>query len=216
MPGGGYFFYQWSPATALALYWLENVIGSIAMAVRISEHRRLTGDRAHRDPQLGLKFTSEDSRGREKPVRFKSFLSEFATGMTAFGVAHGAFLGVALAAIVQRPDFGALKDGAIVIALCHAIAVTIDLFTIQNWPFEKLKEQAQNLMGRTILVQFALIGGTWLAIAKDSPDSFFKVFVWLKTASDVAGLLPMPRRDAPVVALDETAERDIKHKKRKR
>ena len=217
VPGGGYLLYQWTPATALALYWFENVIGSVAMAIRISEHRRLNGDRAHRDPQLGLKFTSEDSRGKEKPVKFKSFLSEFVTGMTAFGVAHGAFLVVALAAIVQKPDWAALKQGAIAIALCHAIAVTVDLFTIQNWPFEKLKEQAQSLMGRTILVQFALIGGTWLAIAKDQPDSFFKVFVWLKTASDVAGMvtslaLPKP----PVVALDETVERDIKHKKRNR
>ena len=217
VPGGGYLLYQWSPATALALYWFENAVGSIAMAIRISEHRRLTGDRAHRDPQLGLKFTSEDRRGREKPVKFKSFLSEFVTGMTAFGVAHGAFLAVAMAAIVQRPDVAALKEGAIAIVLCHAIAVTIDLFTIQNWPFEKLKEQAQNLMGRTILVQFALIGGTWLAIAKDQPASFFKVFVWLKTASDVAGMLTsLARPSPPVIALDEPVERDNKRKKRKR
>lgn len=217
MPGGGYLLYNWSPATALALYWVDNVVGSIAMAVRISEHRRLTGDRAHRDPQLGLRFTESKGGGPEKPVKFKSFLSEFVTGSTAFGVAHGAFLAVALAAIVQHPDFAALKEGAIAIALSHAIALIIDLFTIQNWPFEKLKEQAGNLMGRTILVQLALIGGTWLAIAKDSPDSFFRVFVWLKTASDVAGMLSsLARRPAPVVALGEPVERDSKRKKRQR
>ena len=160
------------------------------MAIRISEHRRLTGAEEHRHPQLNLQMTTSSGGRKEKPVKFKSFLAEFLTGTIMFGVGHGIFLAVVLAIVVEHPDYAALKEGAITIALCHAIAVTVDLFTIQNWPFERLKNQALTLMGRTILVQFALIGGTWFAIYKDSKESFFTVFVWLKTASDIGGMLP--------------------------
>lgn len=187
------------------------------MSIRISEHQRLTGDKNHRHPQLGFTMTTSSGRnGKEKPVKFKSFLSEFFAGFTAFGLAHGAFLFVVIAATVEHPEWAAIKEGAMTIALCHAIAVTVDLFTIQNWPFEKLKDQAEKLMGRTILVQFALIGGTWWAISRDAKDEFFRVFVWLKTASDIFGLLPdMATATPPVVALDQPAERDTGKKKKR-
>ena len=215
IPGGGYLLGQWSPVTALVLYWFENIVGSLAMAVRISEHRRLTGAKEHREPQLGFTMTTQSGNRPEKKVKFKSFLEEFLNASMWFGAGHGIFLAVALLAIVQHPDYASLKEGAITIALCHAIAVTVDLFSIQDSPFERLKTQAQSLMGRTILVQFALIGGTWLAIYKDSPDSFFRVFVWLKTASDIAGMLPSKETPPPVVALDGQVPQNIKHKKKK-
>ena len=208
MPGGGYFVAGWSPATALTLYWVENMVGTLAMAIRIAEHRRLTGDQEHRRAHLGLTLTTSSGRGPDTPVKFKSFLSEFFTGSMMFGIGHGVFLGVVLLAIVARPEVAALREGVIAIVLCHAIAVTIDLFTIQNWPFQRLLDQAQSLMGRAILVQFALIGGTWLAIYRDSPQSFFSVFVWLKTASDVAGTLTsLTSAPPPVVALKDSVEK---------
>ena len=187
------------------------------MAIRISEHRRLTRDQEHRNPQLGFTMTTSSGKGgKEKPVKFKSFLAEFLSGMTAFGLAHGAFLFVVLAATVDKPEWAAIKEGAITIALCHAISLTVDLFTIQNWPFAKLKDQAEKLMGRTILVQFALIGGTWWAIYQDQKDEFFRVFVWLKTAADVFGMLPDTSSAPPVIAVDQPAEPAPKAKKRKR
>ena len=187
------------------------------MAVRISEHRRLTGDQAHRHAHLGLTFTTSSGGGPDKPVKFKSFLSEFFTGSMMFGIGHGAFLFVVLAAVVERPEAAALKEGVIAIVLCHAIAVTVDLFTIQHWPFEKLKDQAGTLMGRSILVQFALIGGTWLMVYRDSKESFFNVFVWLKTASDVAGMLTsMPGTQAAVAALEKKVEPVKKRRRRQR
>lgn len=190
MPGGGYLFNEWSPATALALYWVDNLIGGVAMAVRIAEHRRLTGAAGHSRAQLGATLTTSSGDGPEKPVKFRSFLAEFLTVNTIFNLAHGVFLAVVLAIIAQPPDLNALKEGAIAIALCHAIAVTIDLFTIQNWQFAALKAQAEKMMGRIILVHAAIIGGTWFMMASDAPDSFFTVFVWLKAFSDIGNLLP--------------------------
>ena len=38
VPGGGYLLGQWSPATALALYWFENLVGGAAMAMTFHPH----------------------------------------------------------------------------------------------------------------------------------------------------------------------------------
>jgi hypothetical protein len=189
VPGGGYFVAGWSPATALALYWVENVIASIAMGIRIAEHQRLTGLAGHRRAQLGTVVTTPSGDG-EKHVRFRSFLSEFLVTTMMFSLAHGVFLAALLGIVLELPDFDAMGQGAIAIVLCHAIAVTADRFTIANWTFARLKGQAERLMGRVMLVQFAIIGGTWVMAFRDSKESFFSVFVWLKALSDLGTILP--------------------------
>lgn len=167
------------------------------MAIRIAEHRRLTGAAGHGRAQLGAAVTMT-SGGVEKPVKFRSFLSEFLVTNTMFNIGHGVFLAALLGIVLEPPDFGELRQGAIAIALCHAIAVTVDRFTIANWTFAKVKAQAEHLMGRVILVQFALIGGTWFMAFRDSKDSFFSVFVWLKALSDLGTMLPTyDPREAP-------------------
>jgi hypothetical protein len=197
VPGGGYLIDEWSAATSLALYFVDNVVGSIAMALRIVEHRRLTNAAGHGRAQLGVTMTTS-SEEDEQQVKFKSFLSEFLAATSMFGIGHGLFLAFVLGFVLRRPDVDDLRQGAIVIVLCHAIAVTVDRFTIQSWPFVKLKDQAERLMGRVALVNIALIGGTWFMVFNNQPDSFFKVFVWLKAAADIGNLLPsMKTREAP-------------------
>ena len=44
VPLAGLFFAGWSPATALALYWCENVVGSALVAARIAMHRSATNE----------------------------------------------------------------------------------------------------------------------------------------------------------------------------
>ena len=167
------------------------------MAIRIAEHRRLSDAAGHRRAQLGATVTTT-SGGKETVTRFKSFLAEFLVTSTIFSVAHGVFLAAILGFVLEPPDFAAVREGAIAIVLCHAIALTVDRFTIANWPFAKLKEQAERLMGRVVLVQMAIIGGTWLMAFRDSPDSFFSVFVWLKALSDIGTFLPTYQpREAP-------------------
>lgn len=198
MPGGGYLLDEWSPATALALYFVDNVVGAIAMALRIAEHRRLTRVAGHGRAQLGVTVTMSSGSEDDHPVRFRSFLAEFVTASTMFSIGHGIFLAFVLGFVLERPDLGALRQGTMAIVICHAIAVTVDRFTIANWPFAKLKDQAQRLMGRVTLVNVALIGGTWFMVFNNQPDAFFKVFVWLKAAADIGNLLPsMESRDAP-------------------
>ena len=167
------------------------------MAIRIAEHRRLSGAAGHRRAQLGATVTTT-SHGNENEVKFKSFLTEFLVTSTMFTVAHGVFLAAILGFVLEPPDLGAVREGAIAIVLCHAIALTADRFTLANWPFAKLKDQAERLMGRVVLVQMAIIGGTWLMAFRDSKESFFSVFIWLKALSDLGTFLPMwEPREAP-------------------
>src|SRR5437660_1381164 len=76
----------WSGATALTVYWFENLFGSILVAVRIAIHRWLTRKRGHFRAQLGV--TTTGPKGG-----FDSFLSEFLAGSLAFTLGHGVFLG---------------------------------------------------------------------------------------------------------------------------
>lgn len=47
VPLGGFFVGGWSPATLLAVYWFENLFGSLLIAARIGLHWRLTRKRGH-------------------------------------------------------------------------------------------------------------------------------------------------------------------------
>ena len=197
VPGGGYFVAGWSPATALALYWVDNLFGGFAMALRIAEHQRLTGVAGHGRAQLDAVVTTS-SGANEKTVKFRSFLAEFLVVSTMFSVGHGVFLAAILGFVLEPPDFDAMRQGAIAIALCHAIALTVDRFSIASWPFARLKDQAERLMGRVTLVNIALIGGTWIMAFSDSEESFFSVFVWLKALSDLGTMMPTyDPREAP-------------------
>lgn len=243
VPGGGYFLAHWSPATALTLYWIDNVAGAIAMAFRIAEHRRLTRAVGHTHAQLGATVTIG-----EEPVDFRSFFGEFTITTAGFAIAHGVFLAAVLGFVLERPNMDDVREGAVAIAICHLIALTADRWTLASWPFKKLKDQAQRLMGRIALVNMAILGGTWFMAFNSAPDAFFKVFVWLKAASDVGNMLPSAEtKDPPRIlvwllsffpkqngetfeeywrrthraagenaALDEQAERGITRKKRRR
>jgi hypothetical protein len=44
------------------LYWVDNVVGGFAMAIRIAEHRRLTGVAGHGRAQLNAVVTASSER----------------------------------------------------------------------------------------------------------------------------------------------------------
>ena len=96
---GGVFLAGWSPATALSLYWWENLIGAALVALRIALHRALTRKRGHRRLQLNLQAnvgSNEDSPRRRKRKREDvepgSFLGEFLLVAGAGTAAHGLLL----------------------------------------------------------------------------------------------------------------------------
>jgi hypothetical protein len=65
------------------------------------------------------------------------------------------------------------------------------LFTIRAWSFAELKRRSGTVLGRVLLVHFAIIGGMFFAAAANNPQAFFLVFGSLKTLSDIASQLPV-------------------------
>ena len=54
VPVAGVFLAGWDGATALSLYWWENLIGSLLIALRIVVHRALSRKRGHWRLQISL------------------------------------------------------------------------------------------------------------------------------------------------------------------
>lgn len=101
VPAGGVVLRGWSPATALVLYWCENVVGSVLISLRIALHRRTTRQRGHYRGHYAVK---DGATGRVR-TRPSSFLAEFTTTSLAFCFVHGVFLAALLAIVVKEaPD----------------------------------------------------------------------------------------------------------------
>jgi hypothetical protein len=193
VPVGGVMLAGWSTGTGLALYWCETLIGTAANAVRIARHRRLTGKRGHYRGQLGVEVNAGDDpparRGGRGRTQWKSFLTEYLVGSLVFTFAHGLFLAIILGAVVKSwPAKEDLLFGLAGMALFQVGGLAIDLFSLREWPFARLKFQVQSAMGRVVLVHVAIIFGMGLVIWLDKPGSFFWVFGGLKTLSDIGGL----------------------------
>lgn len=188
VPGGGFLLAGWSPATALTLYWIDNLIGAIATAIRIVLHRRWTGARGHDRGQLGATY----STGRNAPEQtFKSFAAEFAVTSLAFSMAQGVFLAFVLSSVLETtPDRAQVEQGAGAILVAHLLALAVDTRRLGSWPFARLREQAQRMRGRVVLVHLAILGGMVFFAARGTPGAFFSVFVALKFVADLGTLMP--------------------------
>ena len=187
IPGGGFLIGSWSPATALTLYWVDNLVGAITMGVRIALHRRWTGLAGHSRAHIGATYsTGVGSRA----VGFRSFLAEFLVTCIAFTIAHGIFLAAVLGFILEPPEWRAVRQGAIAIAIAHLLALTIDSFRLQAWPFARIKHQAQQIIGRVLVVHLAILGGMVFLAWRGRPEAFFSVFVALKFMTDLGTILP--------------------------
>jgi hypothetical protein len=91
VPVVGLFFADWSTGTALALYWIESLIATLLIAVRIVVHRRLTRKAGHWQVVLANtpgRRSADARRGRG------TLLGSFLTVMLVFTGAHGLFLAI--------------------------------------------------------------------------------------------------------------------------
>lgn len=182
----------WSGPTALALYWFENLIASILIALRIALHRALTGKRGHFRAQLGVKFSSGEGT---KERGFNSFLPEFLTASIMFTLGHGLFLLILLYGVFKAvPDADALWVGTAGVGLFHVGGFVADLFGLKDRPFAWIKFTAQSGLGRIVLVHFAIMGGMAVAAATGSNTAFFLPFVGLKLLAELGSVFGQERR----------------------
>ncbi len=178
----------WTEATALALYWCENLLVIALVALRIWLHRRATGKRGHWEaPPPASSSTS---------ARSGSFLAGFLTPALAFTAGHAIFLGMILFLVLPHNfpeaagvDPDTLGIGLLVIGVFLLGGFLFDLVGLEHRTFHWIQLLAGRVLGRVVLVHltiiFGMLGMAWL----DGPRGFFIVFAGFKTLADLGSFL---------------------------
>jgi Family of unknown function (DUF6498) len=197
VPAVGVFFGGWSSATALWVYWGENVIGGALVALRIALHRRWTHAKGHERTHLGLRVSgSLRIAGRSRPLDLapQSLFAEFVWSVALFSAGHALLLVLLVGGVLGlEPAQAALREGWLGVAIFQLAGFALDLPGLAGRPFAWVKGLAERSVGRVILVHLALLGGVVASAGRAHPERFLLVFAGLKLASDVASWLPLAR-----------------------
>ena len=187
VPMGG-LLVGWSSGTALALYWLETALALPLVLLRIVLHRRATEAQGH--------YRAHFASGAEKGTKRGTLLGEVALFGTVFTAVHGLFLTFFLVVVLPREDVTAAIDvrqlgfGLAVAGGFLVLSLARDLIGIDERPFGWIKREAQGLLGRTVILHFAIIGGVWLGAVTGRPTLFVLAFGVLKLWTDVVAAWP--------------------------
>jgi hypothetical protein len=175
----------WSGPTALAIYWGENAIGTIFIALRIWLHRSLTRKRGHYRNHLGLEV-SGDGANKIKSITDKSFLVEYLVTSVVFTLAHGVFV-VAIFALIFKtaPDVDTMRWALLAIGASQLFGFLFDLVGLRNRSFAWLKLVAGRGLARVLVVQLSLIFGIGLAALTGHNAALGIPFAGLKLLADL-------------------------------
>jgi hypothetical protein len=173
LPVVGVFAGDWSWATALAVYWAENLIATVLIGLRLWLHRRWrAGAAAPADVRI-------------------SAPGPFVGTALAFTAAHGVFLVLVFAMVTKFwPDLATLRQALLALIVMQGLAFGLDLWTLDEWPASRVNERADHLLGRVVLVHLSIIAGMIGFAIFDTEWAFFAVFAGLKALSDIGQLLP--------------------------
>lgn len=169
---------EWSSATALTVYWIENLVASVLTAGRLALHARW------RDPSADPDVAAESSFACRRP-------GPFLATTVPFSIAHGLML-VAVFALVLNvaPDAGHLRQAAVALVVMQGLAFGVDLWTLADWPVARVNERADHLTGRVVMVHLAILIGMVAFAWLHRPGAFFAFFVGCKLLADATALLP--------------------------
>ena len=200
IPVVGLFLGGWSTGTTLALYWVESVVATIFIAIRILVHRRLTRKAGHWSVDV-RQTSTRVSPGR--PVRGTSTLfASFLAVMLSFTAAHGLFLAVILFGVLPqvgvpgtRLALGDLRRGTQAIAVWLGAGLVFDLVGIRSRPFRWIEGLTQAALSRVLVVHLTIILGMGAVLLTGVPVALFLVFAAFKTLVDLGSVLP--QQDVP-------------------
>lgn len=199
----------WSTATALLLYWFENLFSALLVALRIARHRRLTRKRGHWlapvSSRTGRRTAAEPDESTARSG-LSSLFGSFLFIALVFTLAHGVFLAVIIFLILpdQFPqaaivDMEALRRGLLAVAGFLVVGLAIDLVGIERRPFAWIKRVADRVLGRVIVVHLTIIFGMLAMAWLEGPRGLFLVFAGFKTLVDISTVAgdPTPRETPP-------------------
>src|SRR5947209_7450062 len=88
IPAFGWFVADWSAGTILVLYWLETLIGTMFVALRIVLHRHVRPSKGHWDYRAPQTQGTQNNNGGGRAT----YLLAFLVPTLVFTMAHGIFL----------------------------------------------------------------------------------------------------------------------------
>lgn len=188
VPGFGFLSLRWTAGTILALYWIENLFGSLLIAMRIDLHRRLTRKRGHYvNHNTGVTVELD---GHKKQVR--TILASFLITSIVFTLAEGLFLALMLSRLPDqdRVDFNSLRFGVRLVGAFLAAGFLLDLIGIRDRPYFWIHRISSAMLSRVFVLFFVVFIGMGALVFFDAPRPTIIVFLVLKTFIDFASELP--------------------------
>ena len=172
----------------------------------IAAHRRLTHKKGHYKQRVtGVTIN-------DKVVTAHSYLASFLWTAVPFVVAHGIFLGLILG-VFWKDKFGAfdpddLRLGVELLLVAMSASFAVDMFQLQQRPFAWIRQRADALMVRSMVIHMVIIFGMALAaFSNNNPAHFFNVFLVLKFLADLSSELPQWEPKKPPEALTRMADK---------
>ena len=187
VPAAGWFVEHWSAGTTLTVYWIENVVACLFVALRIVVHQRLSPRRGH------FRYRAPNA---ERRASEGSFVKGFLFVGLIFCAAHAVFLAVILGLLTHNGEAIARVDWRSVVVGCGwvlaflAADLAVDMVRLRHWSFWRVEQAANRGLGRVIVVHMTLIFGMVGVAATGAPSALFGVFVALKTMYALSSVLP--------------------------
>ncbi|HEV2803621.1 MAG TPA: DUF6498-containing protein [Chthoniobacterales bacterium] len=207
VPALGWFVGEWSAGTTLLLYWLETLVGTLLVAIRIVVHRRVRPSKGHWDYKA--------PQGKEGQSNDRStYLSAFLVPALAFTVAHGVFLG-ALGLIMiskhhspeARIDVHSLLAGLTAIAFFQVADFGFDLVWLRTQPFAWIERLGNLSLSRVLVIHLTIVGGMMAMMFTGANRNFFAVFIFLKTMLNFSLAVPQYQPKTPPRWLSSVMDR---------
>jgi hypothetical protein len=180
----GVFGLQWPVGTAIALYWMENVLRGMVILVLLAVW------------QLFFR-QSDGSIGAQRKFTIKTFLL-FSGALTA---AHAVVLAVILGFVIprmspaQRFEAGSFQSGLVIISILVAIELLVWLLGANRRSDERVQRSANAYVRRVVVLHLTIVLGMFGIVLFDRPTVLFASFAALKIVADLS--LPMRRRSVP-------------------
>ena len=173
----GVFGLHWSVGTAIALYWMENVLRGMVILVLLAVWQ--------------LFFRQPDSScaiDAQRKFTIKTFLL-FSGALTA---AHAVVLAVILGFVIprmspaQRFEAGSFQSGLVIISILLAIELLAWLLGADRRSDERVQRSANAYVRRVVVLHLTIVLGMFGIVLFDRPTVLFASFAALKIVADIA------------------------------